>query len=91
MKTVIKALLLVSAVALAPSSFAASRSATFQVSFTVVESCKVQADARQQTVQCELATPYAISQQAAAQAAQPAQPQASSATNADIKVVTITF
>lgn len=97
MKTVVQSLLLVFAVALAHDGHAASRSASMQVSFTIVESCKVQANAQQQSVQCDLATPFAISKQAAVVA--PA-PQIQSSTDnsangtnngAEAKLVTITF
>lgn len=103
MKTVVQSLLLVFAVALAHDSHAASRSASMQVSFTIVESCKVQANAQQQTVQCDLATPYAISKPVAAVAAPAPQVHTgtdSAATNAannaasngaEVKLVTITF
>lgn len=94
MKTVVQSLLLVFAVALAHDTHAASRSASIQVSFTIVESCKVQANAQQQTVQCDLATPYAISKPSAAAAPAPqVQTSTDNAANsaADAKLVTITF
>ncbi|MYN04333.1 hypothetical protein GTP41_19760 [Pseudoduganella sp. DS3] len=97
MKTVVQSLLLVVAVALAHDTHAASRSASIQVSFTIVESCKVQATAQQQSVHCDLATPYAISQPTAVTAPAPQilagtdSSAAKAANAADPKLVTITF
>lgn len=97
MKTVVQSLLLVVAVALAHDTHAASRSASIQVSFTIVESCKVQANAQQQSVQCDLATPYAVSKPAVVAAPAPQVltgtdgTAANAANAADPKLVTITF
>ncbi|XLZ70553.1 hypothetical protein ABT364_00915 [Massilia sp. SR12] len=94
MKTVVHSLLLVFAVALAHDTHAASRSASIQVSFTIVESCKVQANAQQQSVQCDLATPYAISKPAAVATPAPqvhTSSDSAAANAAEAKLVTITF
>lgn len=87
MKAVLTSMLFVAAFALASVSHAASRSASMQVSFTIVESCTVEATSREQSVQCTFATPYAISKPAP----QAAQPQSRAESSADDKIVTITF
>lgn len=87
MKSVLTSMLFVTAVALASVSQAANRSAAMQVSFTIVESCNVEVTARGQSVQCAFATPYAISKAAP----QVAQPQVRTDSDADGKIVTVTF
>ena len=64
MKPLVQRALLISALALSQTTQAGSRSATFQATFTVVESCAVQASGRQPSVQCQLATPYSVSKTA---------------------------
>ncbi|WP_154668263.1 hypothetical protein [Pseudoduganella violaceinigra] len=87
MKSVFTLMCCVAVAAFAPASQAAGRSASMQVSLTIVESCNVEVTARQQSVQCAYAAPYAISKAAP----QAAQPQSSADSNGDSKVVTITF
>lgn len=98
MKSFISALLMCAAAMSAPA-MAAGKSATFQATFTVLESCAIESNPSQPTVRCQFASPSSVAPEpAAAMAAAPQQisaPQQVSADSAQAqpaaKVWTVTF
>lgn len=92
--------LVLGASAVAQPALAGSKSATFQATFVVLESCAVEKNATQQhakpDVRCQFATPYQVSQQVSRHqaAAEPAPAQAPQQTSQDAvqnQVWTVTF
>jgi hypothetical protein len=64
MKPLVQCALLAGLLAFSQGALAGSRSASFQATFTIVESCAVQANDRQPAVQCQFATPFSVSKTA---------------------------
>lgn len=91
--------LLMCAAAMSSPAMAAGKSATFQASFTVLESCAIESSPKQPVVRCQFASPSSVSPEpGAAMAAAPqhvAAPQQVVADNAQAqpaaKVWTVTF
>ena len=94
MKSLTLSVLLLIATAVSMPAMAAGKSASFQATFTILESCAVESTAKQPVVRCQFATPSNVATQAVAAEAAAAPQQAAAdagTTQAQSKVWTVTF